>query len=743
MKRSDPTRYLKSFGIGFVLGLGAGWRVHALGAAAEIADWIENKFQAEISAAKAAGRGLGVGNLVEASLAFARGPALPVTVGLTIAVVVAFGLLKEFFERATIDRIWPSYPDILDPKLERDNIARYRPLAAGTPFFERDQELEKLVRFAEDFSGPRVTFQFLTGREGVGKTRLALEWLKEMKARGWDAGILDQKAETAEIRSALLRNKTAVLIDEPGRIENFWGILDALLRKRKRVRIVLANQMALRRPNSLDDDARQRIANAQRGTLQLRGMTNDALQKLAPEMSDEQIEEAQGCPLMVLIKPHDFAEVERRVALREETAEEKNVGRILALAALAGPVARTEVDRALGVSVATSSIEPLFEDVDRTTLDAMLPAFAPDIFADQIMLRHAADHPGNIADFFEQAITLNSDAVAHRVASLWRRDQLDSRDIKLRTALTEALDAQAPAWGDRLRARAIELVVETTTPPVDARGRPDLTSLAEALDELSEIAAARPFEGYLRLCEAAGAVDAINHYGEAQQFDRLERWGARLIELCESEANRGDREFRILETKGAVAAMHRYGDAQQLDGLERWGVRLIAMCESEAFCGDRDIRLAEAVGAMSAIYCYGESKRFGDLERWGARLIALCESAAFCADREIRHLEALSAVAAMNRYGEARQFERLERWGSRLIGLCESQANCGDREFRVLEATSAGNAIYHYGEAGRFGDLERWGARLLALCESTAFCGDREIRLKEANGMINAMNLIR
>jgi hypothetical protein len=738
MKRSDPTRYLKSVGIGFVLGLGAGWRVHALGAAAEIADWIENKFQTEISAAKAAGRGLGVSNLVEGSLAFARGPALPVTVGLTIAVVVAFGLLKEFFDRATIDRIWPSYPDILDPKLERDNIARYRPLAAGTPFFERDQELEKLVRFAEDFSGPRVTFQFLTGREGVGKTRLALEWLKEMKARGWDAGILDSKADISEIRSVSLRNKTAILIDEPGRIENFWLILDALLQKKSLIRVVLANQIALRRPNSLDDDVRARIEMAQREILQLRGMTDDALRKLAPSASDKQLRDAEGCPLMVLIGPKDFLEIERRVALREESAEARDVRRVLALAAMAGPIARTDVDRALGMSVATSSLEPLFEDVDRATLDAMLPAFAPEVFADEIVLRHALDHPGDNKTFFELAIRLNAAAVEHRCASLWRRGGNDRR-AKVIDSLIATLEEVAPERRDEALVRAVELVDEVAKRrPADDEGAFNLAPLTAALCELENLAESRPFSRGIRQLEAKGAVNAIDGYGTAAQWEMLEHWGGRLIALCEMPGFREDLTIRQMEAKGAVNAIDDYGAAGQWEALERWGGRLIALCETTGFRDDLAIRRQEAAGAVNAIRHYGTAKQFLALERWGARLIALCETPLFRDDRDIRLAEGKGAFNAITCYGEAGQFEALERWGARLIALGEMPGFRDDRDIRILEAGGAVNALTGYGKASQFDAMERWGARLVALCEVHGF---HDIQFEGARGAYNAMSI--
>ncbi len=217
-----------------------------------------------------------------------------------------------------------------------------------------------------------------------------------------------------------------------------------------------------------------------------------------------------------MLKPEDWAELERRVGLWEESAEKSHLSRVLALAALAGPIPRRAVRQTLGVFVSTPHLEPLFEDVDRKTLDAVLPAFRPDVFADEFVLRDAANYPdGDNAEFFAAAIGLNAAAVEYRLASLWRRGVCkDEREARARDLLQRVFDEHAPQRVEALRERAGQLVNEFSKEVFDEKnakttGMRELVSLTHALDELADLADRRPFDPEIRLREAGGAVLAM------------------------------------------------------------------------------------------------------------------------------------------------------------------------------------------------------------------------------------------
>ena len=673
MSRNDKCRFLKSLVIGLVLGAIAGWRMYAIGSPEVMTKPVALGTETLVAWTKAVAASVGLSAWADKAIDLVFGPALPFTAGAFVTFTVTEALrAKKLFGSPPIDRIWPGRPDFLDPKLERGGVAHYRPLAAGTPFLERQDELAHLCRFAGDDEGPPAKFIFITGREGVGKTRLALECLKSLRTFGWDVGVLDPTTKPIDIRRASFRRKTAVLIDDPGAIDNFCALLDEFLQKKSKIRVILASQT---RPlDPVDADARERIAKSEDPVLRISGLSDAALRKLAPELPEQARLDARGCPLWVLLKPEDWAELERRVGLREQIVEKSHLSRVLALAALAGPIPRRALRKTLGIFVSTPHLEPLFEDVDLKTLDAVLPAFRPNVFADEIVPRDAANYPDDDnAEFFAAAIGLNAAAVEYRLASLWRRGPCkNERQARARDLLQRVFDEYAPQRVEALREQARQLVGKTFKELRRTKnGKYELASLTHALDELADLADQRPFDLEVQLREGTGAANAIGRYGEARDFVALERWGARLIALGENPAFRDDHDIRLREATGAANAIGRYGEARDFVALERWGARLIALAENPAFRDDHDIRLREATGVVNAIGRYGEARDFVALERWGARLIALAENPAFRDDHDIRLQEATGAVNAIFGYGRAdMSFEsKRHAWWFRLANV--------------------------------------------------------------------------
>jgi len=256
--------------------------MYALGSPEAMSKPVEQGTETLVAWTKAVAASVGLSAWADKAIDFVFGPALPFTVGAFVTVTVTQALrAKILFARPAIDRIWPGPPDFLDLKLERQGVAHYRPLAAGTPFLEREDELAHLRRFAADDEGPPAKFIFITGREGVGKTRLALECLKSLRKFGWDVGLLDPATKPLDVRRASFRRKTAVLIDDPGAIDNFWAILDELAQKKSKIRVILASQ--IRPLGPVDADEREEIAKSEVPVFRISGLSDAALRKLAPD----------------------------------------------------------------------------------------------------------------------------------------------------------------------------------------------------------------------------------------------------------------------------------------------------------------------------------------------------------------------------------------------------------------------------------------------------------------------------
>lgn len=88
--------------------------------------------------------------------------------------------------------------------------ARYRVV----PFFEevRSAELNALREWLEQPDVPSI--RLVTGPGGTGKTRLFIEWCRQLRQRGWDAGFLPRTAGADELDALLSRPRdTFVVID--------------------------------------------------------------------------------------------------------------------------------------------------------------------------------------------------------------------------------------------------------------------------------------------------------------------------------------------------------------------------------------------------------------------------------------------------------------------------------------------------------------------------------------------------
>jgi len=128
---------------------------------------------------------------------------------------------------------------------------------------------------------------------------------------------------------------------------------------------------------------------------------------------------------------------------------------------------------------------------------------------------------------------------------------------------------------------------------------PDRRAWEAAAVRLSRAAASRPFDRWIRLAEAHGAINAIGRYGAADRFEDLERWGRRLVALAEDPVFAGDREIRLDEARGAFNAILRYGEHGRTEARKSWFIRLAAV--ARAFPSDRDVQDAAGDAGVTSI----------------------------------------------------------------------------------------------------------------------------------------------
>jgi hypothetical protein len=295
--------------------------------------------------------------------------------------------------RPLVDRLWPEPPEILDFALFRQDVYPDDPRFAGRAFIGRTDEMRVLMMFAGATGGEAAKWCTLTAPHGIGKTRLAVEWLDRLQKRKWDAGFLDTGASMSDIEKAHFRRNTAIVIDEALRDELLWPKLNALLAARRRVRILVIDQVPIRPPETLAKAMRDRIETAQLGGLRIERLDRDALAAIAPEAETRILDRADGRPLYVLLGPDPAATVARRVAERFEIANDDEEKALLAFAALAGPVENAvwQDQHNLPAGISLSRRARLFGGVDKDALRRVLPALAPEPFGDALLLAWATD----------------------------------------------------------------------------------------------------------------------------------------------------------------------------------------------------------------------------------------------------------------------------------------------------------------------------------------------------------------
>jgi hypothetical protein len=117
--------------------------------------------------------------------------------------------------KAVLDRLFPDPPPFLRTDFATECTQTITLQEAPPPaFVGREAEREALVSFAAQ-SKPPFLWRAMIGPTGVGKSRLAIEWLQNLRDAGWDAGVAAPDSPVPDDWRA--RRPTAIVIDDAGR----------------------------------------------------------------------------------------------------------------------------------------------------------------------------------------------------------------------------------------------------------------------------------------------------------------------------------------------------------------------------------------------------------------------------------------------------------------------------------------------------------------------------------------------
>jgi hypothetical protein len=402
------------------------------------------------------------------------------------AAPVAGFLLGLAFARSPLGRwalngLLPDPPPFLRSDLSAERERTMTLLEAPPPpFMGRHAEREALRSFAVE-SHSSFLWRAMVGPTGVGKSRLAVEWLQELREAGWDAGVAASDMLAPD--NWRPRRPTAIVLDEAGRdwaaaLAPALAQLAAAGRSRAPIRVLVVDTVEPNTENVALAEQREAVRTARADApLVVSGLDKDVFTTLwtvvhGPPRTTEQLkslhEETAGRPRALLLLTRARPETSYWQALADwavtllpeladapgsaaEAVDRKRL-KALALSALAGPVSVRAARPALG---GMFDAAPLARFFPAEPLDSELPAMAPEDLGQEILLRALAllDEPEReaITQAAFWADPVAADRVERVLGSLWaERPECDAA-----IAVTHRFESQvAPPVARRAKALA-------------------------------------------------------------------------------------------------------------------------------------------------------------------------------------------------------------------------------------------------------------------------------------------------
>lgn len=523
--------------------------------------------------------------------------------------------------RRALDRLFPTPPAFVRADLDRflmegmSNFERQVPDLVG-----RSEELDTLSALFAETEGNTDPLAFrwraLTGPSGVGKTRLAVEWLRIAQAQGWHVGVVDRSADDlVALATWKPGRRAALVIDEAGTI---WGselqatltALQAAASAKAPVRVLVIDHiMPVLATGGLPE--RQKLAAAAEPEMRVGGLGGEALSAMLQALTldgaraGEVAQLSGGRPraAILLSRAPDArsygAAIDNWVeALIPELASQaamvpSEISVPLILAALIGPV-ESDVIREHVPGFNAGYIMRFFEDQDRRNLERQLPMFQPDDLGAELALRLLAVSDSAVRQqLLDTMVRVDPDRLEKRLATLWQSRveaglyDPDSRagDDMLRW-LQNAYQAARPE-----HVAAIVNRLAAVIPEMGGDNASD-AQMAAALREAEDRMLARPFDSNVHLVWNAVVAITVNRRGATSPDDA----GVLVERMLQINAFPGAQ--RTTESDGnAAEAIYRLvyhlSQKERWQEVEDWRHRLLALEEGGGILWDAQVRQRE------------------------------------------------------------------------------------------------------------------------------------------------------
>lgn len=684
--------------------------------------------------------------------------------GIVGGMLLGWGVASAPVGKAILGFLFPHAPPFARTDLVAERARSMILIERDAPtFVGRTTELDELA----DFSAGPEPFRWMSvaGPSGIGKSRLAIEWLNTQRAAGADIGVVAALPPLGW----RARLPTALVLDEPWR--TFGPRLPELIRRiatsagpGRKVRLLVLDHVAWR---SLPVSRRSTSPSVHEAkpaaTMRLEPLpAADSLRLwevvTGGKAAAKGLDAARGSPRAMILLAHTSA-ISRGEALRDwasdllpelvdpldTTVADLNRIRALCLAVLAGPLPSRAVRQLCGSGFNLLTLQRFWPFAN---LSRELPALEPEDLAQEVLVRGFGllGHDGT-SEIFRLATARNPDGVVRTVRALWRARQANGsaeppRSLGTNSELEFSQDdvlLRLQAWLDKampeLAQRSVEVVNASAHEMAAAAA---VETIRVAFESAAAELDARPFDTNLLLAFAPCAGAWLHTLGSGFLFEEVEHW-ADWWHTHLGRSLSGEASLEVQRVGEIHCIMEHYGEARRFTDLERWAARsgvpnLERPSCDPSMAGEQAALIATAIGAY---------ERVGDLaslRRWASVALRFAEVDARDLPGRFQIAIADSFSALSRAHAVALDWPGAQKWHAKIKAFVAPaiSEHVPDALAKVIGNMATLIALIPASTPPRA--LQRLVNEVVELAQTPAAAGDKGCRIWTARALGNAVN---
>jgi hypothetical protein len=684
--------------------------------------------------------------------------------GIVGGMLLGWGVASAPVGKALLGLLFPHAPPFARTDLVAERARSMILIERDAPtFVGRTAELDELA----DFSAGPEPFRWMSvaGPSGIGKSRLAIEWLNTQRAAGADIGFVAALPPLGW----RARLPTALVLDEPWR--TFGPQLPELIRRiatgagrGRKVRLLVLDHVAWRSlPVSRRSISPSAHETSPAAAMRLEPLPPDDSLRLwkivtGGKAAAKEIDAARGSPRAMILLAHTSAS-SRGEALRawashllpelvdplDTTVADLNCIRALCLAALAGPLPSRAVRQLCGPGFNLLTLQRFWPFAN---LSRELPALEPEDLAQEVLVRgFGLLSEDGASEIFRFSIARNPDGVTRAIRALWRvRHAYGSAEppeslganSELEFSQAEVLP-QLQAWLDQampeLAQRSVEVVHASAREMAAASA---VESMRVAFERAAAEIDERPFDTNLMLAFVPCSSMWLHTLGSGFLFEEVEHWAdwwhAHLGRALSPEAS-----LEVQRAAEIHCIMEHYGEARRFTDLERWAARsgvpnLKRPSRDPRIAGEQAALIATAIGAY---------ERVGDLaslRRWASVALRFAEAdpRGFPDRFQIAIADSFSAISRA--HAVALDWPGAQKWHAKIKAFVTPASSEQVTGGLAKVIANIATLIALIPASAQTRSLQRLVNEVVALTQTPAAVRDKDCRIWAARALGNAVN---